>query len=76
MTVIWFNDDSALHSVTTLKNSTYSPPESIVSGPVPQDGGSFIHMFNHAGRYVYFDEFNPYMQRRSCYRDRGVEVGR
>ena len=62
MTVIWFNDDSAPHSITTLTNSTYSAPESIVSGPVPQDGGSFIHTFNHAGRYVYFDEFNPSMQ--------------
>jgi len=37
MTVIWFNDDSAPHSITTLTNITYSPPESIVSRHVPQD---------------------------------------
>ncbi len=34
MTVIWFNNDAGEHSVTTLKNSTYSPPETINSGPI------------------------------------------
>lgn len=59
MTVIWFNNDNGLHTVTTLTNSTYSPPETIDSGPIVQNGGSFIHQFNHPGRYVYFDQFDP-----------------
>jgi plastocyanin len=59
MTVIWFNNDDGQHSITTLTNSTYSPPESIDSGVIPQDGGSFIHQFNQPGSYVYFDQFNP-----------------
>ena len=29
MTVIWFNNDNGQHSVTTLTNSTNSPPETI-----------------------------------------------
>lgn len=59
MTIIWFNNDNGEHSVTTLTNNTYSPPETIDSGPIVQDGGSFIHTFNHPGKYVYFDQFNP-----------------
>jgi plastocyanin len=59
MTVIWFNNDNGLHTITTLTNSTYSPPETIDSGPIVQNGGSFIHQFNHPGRYVYFDQFDP-----------------
>ena len=38
MTVIWFNNDNGQHSVTTLTNSTYSPPETIDSGIIPQNG--------------------------------------
>lgn len=61
MTVIWFNNDAGEHSVTTLTNSTYSPPQTIDSGPLIQGGGSFIHQFNSPGRYVYFDQFDPSM---------------
>ena len=57
MTVIWFNNDNGQHTVTT--NSIYSPPETIQSGVIPPNGGSFIHQFNHPGRYLYFDQFNP-----------------
>ena len=59
MTVIWFNNDLGQHSITTLTNSTYSPPAAIDSGVIPGTGGSFIHQFNQAGSYVYFDQFNP-----------------
>jgi plastocyanin len=59
MTVIWFNNDNGEHSVTTLTNNSYSPPEAIDSGPIVQNGGSFIHTFNHPATYVYFDQFDP-----------------
>jgi plastocyanin len=58
MTVIWFNNDAGEHSVITLTNSTYSPPETINSGAI-ESGGSFIHQFSAPGRYVYFDQFAP-----------------
>jgi plastocyanin len=59
MTVIWFNNDDGDHSVTTLTNNTYSPPQAIDSGTISPDGGSFVHQFNTPGRYVYFDQFDP-----------------
>lgn len=62
MTVIWFNNDDGQHSLSTLTNSTYSAPETINSGPIVQEGGSFIHTFTQPGKYVYFDQFNPSAQ--------------
>jgi plastocyanin len=59
MTVIWFNDDNGQHSVNTMFNSTYSPPATINSGPIPTNGGSFIHTFAKPGVYDYYDQFNP-----------------
>jgi hypothetical protein len=59
MTVIWFNNDDGQHSITTLANSSYSPPKAIDSGVIPPDGGSFIYQFNQPGSYVYLDQFNP-----------------
>lgn len=59
MTVIWFNNDQGQHTVTTLRNNTYSTPQAFDSGVVPGSGGSFIHQFNQPGSYVYFDQFNP-----------------
>src|SRR5690242_19981422 len=59
MTVIWFNNDEGQHTVTTLRNNSYSPPEAIDSGSILGSGGSFIHQFNTPGSYVYFDQFNP-----------------
>ena len=41
MTVVWFNDDDGQHTVTTISDSTYSPPENIDSGPIPRQGGIF-----------------------------------
>lgn len=59
MTVIWFNDDSGEHSVTTLANNSYLPPQAINSGPIPASGGSFIHTFSKPGIYNYYDQFDP-----------------
>src|SRR5919199_5198103 len=59
MTVIWFNNDEGQHTVTTLTNNTYSPPEVFDSGGILGSGGSFINQFNKPGSYVYFDQFNP-----------------
>jgi plastocyanin len=59
MTVIWFNNDQGQHSITTLTNNSYSPPEAFDSGGILGSGGSFIHQFNKPGSYVYFDQFNP-----------------
>jgi Plastocyanin len=64
MTVIWFNDDDGEHTVTTLSNSTYSPPEKIDSGPIVGQGGSFIHKFTKDGVYDYSDQLNPAMHGR------------
>lgn len=59
MTVIWFNNDHSYHTVTTLSNSSYSPPEKFDSKFIPVNGGSFIHTFNKAGTYDYFDQQHP-----------------
>lgn len=59
MTVIWFNDDSGEHSVTTWANNSYMPPQVISSGPIPASGGSFIHTFSKPGIYNYYDQFDP-----------------
>lgn len=64
MTAIWFNDDNALHTVTTMFNSTYTPPTTINSGPIPSNGGSFIHTFAKAGTYDYYDQFDPSIHGR------------
>lgn len=75
MTVIWFNDDSGLHSVTTMFNSTYTPPNSINSGPIPGNGGSFIQTFAKAGTYDYYDQFDPSIHGRITV-STGMETGK
>jgi plastocyanin len=64
MTVVWFNDDDGQHTVTTISTSTYSPPENIDSGPIPGQGGSFIHTFTKDGIYDYSDQINPSVHGR------------
>jgi plastocyanin len=63
MTVIWFNDDTGTHSVTTVSNSTYSPPQTINAFLIA-NGGSFTHTFSKPGVYDYYDTFNPSMHGR------------
>jgi hypothetical protein len=63
MTVIWFNDDTGTHSVTTASNSTYSPPQTI-NAYITANGGSFTHTFSKPGVYDYYDTFNPNMHGR------------
>lgn len=71
MTVIWFNNGIGDHSVTTLKNKSYSPPEDVGSGVIlgrhssvgdqfaGRFGGSFIHTFTKPGIYNYTDSRFP-----------------
>ena len=59
MTVIWFNDDKAAHTVTTMTNRSRSPPENFDSNIIPPNGGSFIHKFTKVGIYDYYDKMNP-----------------
>lgn len=64
MTVIWFNDDHVYHTVTTISNSTYSPPVKFDSNFIPSNGGSYIHSFTKPGVYAYYDKQNPSIQGR------------
>jgi plastocyanin len=64
MTIIWFNDDIRKHSVTTLPSSPYLSHQTIDSGPIPPNGGSFVHTFSKVGVYDYNDKFNPSIQGR------------
>ncbi|HEY7571582.1 MAG TPA: hypothetical protein VH796_09460 [Nitrososphaeraceae archaeon] len=59
MTVIWFNDDHVYHTVTTISNSTYSPPIKFDSNFIPSNGGSYIHSFTKPGIYEYYDRLTP-----------------
>jgi plastocyanin len=54
MTVVWFNDDSTPHSVTTIS----SAPEQFDSGIIPP-GGFSIMTFTKPGVYIYYDKMNP-----------------
>ncbi|HEY7082532.1 MAG TPA: hypothetical protein VH500_22815 [Nitrososphaeraceae archaeon] len=64
MTVIWFNDDHVYHTVTTVSNSTYSPPVKFDSNFIPSNGGSYIHSFTKPGIYEYYDRLNPSVHAR------------
>ncbi len=54
MTVVWFNDDSNPHSVTTIS----SAPEQFDSGIIPP-GGFSVMTFTKPGLYIYYDKMNP-----------------
>ena len=54
MSVVWFNDDSNPHSVTTIS----SAPEKFDSGIIPP-GGFSIMTFTKPGLYMYYDKMNP-----------------
>ncbi len=60
MTVIWFNDDQSMHSVTmnTTSSNVTSPADTFDSGLIVP-GGSFMHQFTSPGTYVYYDNQNP-----------------
>ena len=57
MTVVWFNDDSNPHSVTTIS----AAPEQFDSGIIPP-GGFSIMTFTKPGLYLYYDKLNPSIQ--------------
>jgi hypothetical protein len=75
MTIIWFNDDNAYHTVTTAANSTYSPPVKFDSNFIPMNGGSYIHTFSKQGIYDYYDKQHPSMHGR-VYVGTGIELGK
>jgi plastocyanin len=54
MTVVWFNDDSNPHTVTTIS----AAPEQFDSGIIPP-GGFSVMTFTHPGLYIYYDKMNP-----------------
>jgi plastocyanin len=54
MTVVWFNDDSNPHTVTTIS----AAPEQFDSGIIPP-GGFSIMTFTKPGLYIYHDKMNP-----------------
>jgi plastocyanin len=74
MTIIWFNDDTGTHSVTTVANSTYSPPQAIDAFLVA-NGGSFSHTFSKPGVYDYYDSFDPSVHGRVTVVN-GMETGK
>jgi len=61
--VIWFNDNNGLASVTTVSNSTYTPPQPI-KATIASNGGSFTHTFSKPGVYNYYDSFDPSIHGR------------
>jgi plastocyanin len=54
MSVVWFNDDSNPHTVTTIS----SAPEQFDSGIIPP-GGFSVMTFTKPGLYIYYDRMNP-----------------
>jgi plastocyanin len=57
MSVVWFNDDSNPHTVTTIS----SAPEQFDSGIIPP-GGFSVMTFTKPGLYIYYDKMNPSIQ--------------
>lgn len=57
MTVVWFNDDSNPHTVTTIS----AAPEGFDSGIIPP-GGFSVMTFTKPGLYIYYDKMNPSLQ--------------
>jgi hypothetical protein len=51
MTVVWFNDDSNPHTVTTIS----AAPEQFDSGVIPP-GGFSVMTFTKPGLYIYYDK--------------------
>ncbi len=54
MSVVWFNDDSNPHTITTIS----SAPEQFDSGVIPPSGFS-VMTFTKPGLYIYYDKMNP-----------------
>jgi plastocyanin len=57
MSVVWFNDDSNPHTVTTIS----SAPEQFDSGIIPP-GGFSVMTFTQPGLYIYYDKLNPSLE--------------
>lgn len=71
MTVVWFNDDSIPHTVTTKSSDEgatgntgdvkTTSPEQFDSGVIPP-GGFALFTFTKPGTYDYYDKLNPTSQ--------------
>lgn len=57
MTVVWFNDDVADHTVTTI---TKAGPQQFDSGVIPM-GAFSILTFTKSGSYEYYCKIHPFM---------------
>ncbi len=57
MSVVWFNDDSNPHTITTIS----SAPEQFDSGIIPP-GGFSVMTFTKPGLYIYYDKLNPSLE--------------
>ena len=58
-TVVWTNDDSIIHSVTSGKPRE-APTGEFDSGII-QPADSFSHTFSKSGAYDYYSNLHPYM---------------
>ena len=75
MTVVWFNNDHAYHTVTTISNNSVTPPEKLDSSLIPTNGGSYIHTFSKIGTYDYYDKQHPSTHGRIIVTE-GMEKGK
>jgi len=59
-TVIWTNNDSAAHTVTS-GNPTYGPDD-VFDSSLFLAGDTFSHRFDSSGLFAYYDMVHPWMQ--------------
>ena len=59
-TIVWTNDDTAAHTVTS-GNPTYGPDD-VFHSSLYMTGDTFSHSFDSSGLFAYFDIFHPWMQ--------------
>jgi len=59
-TVIWTNNDSSAHTVTS-GNPTYGPDD-IFDSSLLMAGNTFSHRFDSSGLFAYYDMVHPWMQ--------------
>ncbi|MBM2852910.1 MAG: hypothetical protein HW420_1457 [Candidatus Nitrosotenuis sp.] len=58
-TVIWTNDDSAAHTVTS--GTAVNGPDGVFDSSILMSGKTFEHTFDEAGSYDYFCVVHPWM---------------
>ena len=58
-TVLWSNDDTAAHTVTS--GSSIDGPDGLFDSSLFMSGATFEHTFDDAGEYQYFCMVHPWM---------------